>query len=121
MEDTAKNNLVLDLARLLDEHNGLDTMVLDIGAQASWTDFFVITTATSATHMQGLLRYVREFLNSHSVEPLRRRKQVSDDTWLLIDCGDFVIHIMLKETREFYELERLWFGGTVLYHSSKSS
>ncbi len=121
MEDTARNNLVIDLAKLLDLHNGGDTTVLDIRGQSSWTDYFIITTATSSAHMQGLYRIIKGFLSEHDVEPLRRRKHVSDDNWLLVDCGDFVVHVMTEKTRSFYELERLWFEGLELYHSSKSS
>ena len=121
MEDTAKSELVIDLAKLLDEHNGADTVVLDIRNQSSWTDYFVITTATSAAHMQGLSRNILEFLKERSVTPRRRRKRIVDDSWLLIDCGDFVIHVMSEDARAFYELERLWFGGDAVFHSSKSS
>ena len=121
MEDTVRNRIVTDLAEVLDEHNGSETVVLDIRGQSSWTDYFVITTATSATHMQGLYRYIMAFLDDRKVEPRRKRKHVTDDSWLLIDCGDFVIHVMTQETRDFYELERLWFEGVELYHSSKSS
>ena len=121
MVDTAKSDLVVELARMLEEHNGIDTVVLDIHEHSSWTDFFVISTARSATHMQGLFRFVRRFLSDHKIEPLRRHKRVSDDGWLLVDCGNFVIHLMSEEVRAFYELERLWFSGVVLFHSSKSS
>ena len=121
MEDTVKSELAIDVAKLLHEHNGSETIVLDIRTQSSWTDFFVITTATSVTHMQGLSRYIREFLKDRSITPRRSRKNIADDSWLLVDCGDFVIHVMSEEARAFYELERLWFGGEVLYHSSKSS
>ncbi len=121
MVDTAKNKLVLDLAELLESHRGQDTIVLDIHEHNSWTDYFVITTATSGTHLKGLLKYVRKFLSEHEVKPFRGRKNVTEDGWALIDCGDFVVHIMSKEMRDFYELERLWFNGIVLYRSLKSS
>ncbi len=121
MEDTVRSRLVTDLAELLDERNGGDTLVLDIRGQSTWTDYFVITTATSVTHMQGLYRNIRRFLEERNVEPRRKRKRITDDSWLLVDCGDFVIHVMTDETRAFYELERLWFEGVELYHSSKSS
>ena len=121
MADIAKNNIVLDLAKLLEDHNGENTVVLDIHEQSSWTDYFVIATVTSQTHMRGIVRFVNSFLDDHSIEPLRRRKRVDEEGWTLIDCGAFVVHLMTKENREFYELERLWYAGKKLYHSSKSS
>ena len=89
--------------------------------QSSWTDYFIIATVTSQTHMRGIVRYVNGFLHEHSIEPLRRRKRVDEEGWILIDCGDFVVHLMTQENRDFYELERLWYSGKKLYHSSKSS
>ena len=121
MEDTAKNSIVVSLAELLDTHNGVDTVVLDIHEQSSWTDFFVITTVSSQAHMRGIARYVNGFLKDRSIVPFNRHKRVGEDGWTLIDCGDFVIHLMNEETREFYDLERLWYGGKQIYHSSKSS
>ena len=121
MEDTAKNNLVLTLAELLDEHNGVDTVVLDIREQSIWTDYFIITTVNSQAHMRGIARYVNDFLQEHSIVPFHRHKHISEDGWNLIDCGDFVVHLMNKEIRDFYDLERLWYSGQAVYHSSKSS
>ena len=121
MEDTAKNSTVLAIAELLDEHNGEETVVIDIHEQSSWTDYFVIATVSSQAHMRGIVRYVNGYLSDHAIEPLHRRKHVSEDGWTLIDCGEFVIHLMSRETREFYDLERLWYAGKKVYHSSKSS
>ena len=121
MEDSAKSRIVTELALMIESHNGGDTTVLDIRNQSSWTDYFVITTATSGIHMQGLYRNILSFLSEHDLKPLRRRKQISDDQWLLVDCGDFVIHVMSEKSRQFYELERLWYGGSIVDYSSKSS
>lgn len=72
MADTARNNLVLRLAELLEEHNGANTVVLDIHEQSSWTDYFIITTVSSQAHMRGVARYVNSFLKEYgiSVKPL---------------------------------------------------
>ena len=122
MEDTAKSRNVLELAELLDSHRGEETIVLDISGQSSWTDFFVISTISSHAHMKGMLRFIRDFLAEHRIEPFHRRKHLRDEEgWTIVDCGSFIIHLMTGELREFYELEQLWFEGTVLYHSSKSS
>ncbi len=120
-EDTARNNLVLTLAKLLEEHNGIDTVVLDIHEQSSWTDYFIISTVNSQAHMRGIIRDVSGFLKERSIVPLNMHKNRNEDSWMLIDCGDFIIHLMSEETRSFYDLERLWHSGKSLYHSSKSS
>jgi len=121
MVDIAKSKQVITLAELLDEHNGKDTVVLDIREQSSWTDYFVISTVNSQAQMRGIVRYLLEFLKENSIVPSNRHKHLSEDGWVLIDCGDFVIHLMNEETRAFYDLEKLWYKGQPLYHSSKSS
>lgn len=121
MADTVKSKQVIALAELVDEHNGTNTVVLDIREQSSWTDYFVISTVNSQAHMRGIVRHLREFLKENSIVPSNRHKHLSEDGWVLIDCGDFVIHLMNEDIRAFYDLERLWYKGQPLYHSSKSS
>lgn len=112
---------VLELARLLDEHKGEDTVALDLRKLSSWTDYFVITTVRSAAHLGGLVRALLEYLDGQGIEPLSGHRRLADDGWTLVDCGDFAVHIMNRDTREFYSLERLYFAAEELYHSSKSS
>ncbi len=124
MVDTAsKKETVLKIVEVLAEHKGNDILGLSIGDHCSWTDYFIIVTATSTAHLKSLHKYVRQFLRKHGIEPLSRQKVIEDDTWILIDCGCFVVHIMDKEKRLFYELEKLWYMGEVIYpsKSSKSS
>lgn len=118
MEESVKSN-VLAIARLLDEHKGEDTVVLNL--VSSWTDFFIITTVRSQVHLKGLVRRLTDFLSANHIEALNRHKKVGESGWVLIDCGDFVVHLMEKELRSFYELEKLWFNSSLIYQSSKSS
>ncbi len=112
----------LGAARLIDEHKGEDTVVLGIGGVSSFADYFVISTARSSTHLAGLHRELEAFLRSLGIRPRGGgRKSGGDSGWLLLDCGDFVIHLMEKEQREFYDLERLWFKAERLSYWSKSS
>lgn len=101
-------------AGMLAEHNGGDTVVLDLRKLSTWTDFFVITSATSSTHLKGLARQVEEFLGPLGIAPLRRPRLAEDEQWCLLDFGDFVVHIMAAEARAFYELEKLWFEAEVV-------
>ena len=120
MEDTVKNN-VLDIARLLENHRAEQVRALYIGEMSDWTDYFIITTVRSAAHLKGLLRLLNEFFIQKSITPFRSAKTHSRETgWVLIDCGRFVIHLMDREHREFYELEKLWFNNELIY-SSRSS
>lgn len=96
-------------AAALAEHNGGETVVLDLRRLSAWTDFFVIASATSSTHLRALSRHAEERLGQLGYAPLRRPRLSEDETWCLLDCGDIVVHVMTAEARAFYEIERLWF------------
>jgi ribosome-associated protein len=100
------------LAQILADHNGAEVVVLDVAAQAGWTDRFVIATATSSAHLRGLARFVDEGLAALGLARLNRSAFSDDDEWLLIDLGSIVVHVMTERARSFYELEKLWFQST---------
>ena len=107
--ETSTPQLPMALAELLRDHKGGDVLVLDLQKMGTWTDFFVITTATSDTHLDGLERHVKEFCSERGIEILRRsRKPDGEDEWRIIDLGPIVIHLMSRRAREFYDLERLY-------------
>jgi ribosome-associated protein len=99
---------VVCLSKLLQEHKGQDVATLDLREINNWTDFFIIATATSKTHIDGLERHIKEFCREKKIEILGSSRKDSDDEWRLIDLGLIIIHLMTKEVREFYELEKLW-------------
>jgi len=107
-ETDAVSGVVGGIAALLREHNGQDVAVLDLRGSSSWTDFFIIATVTSNTHMDGLEKYVKEYCRESNVEILGSSRKSADDEWRLIDLGSIIIHLMNRRAREFYELERLW-------------
>ncbi|HAX17013.1 MAG TPA: ribosome silencing factor [Actinobacteria bacterium] len=122
MEDTAnRNGIVLKIAEFINEMNGIDTIALDLTGHNGWTDYFIITTVTSSAHLRGIYRKLQDQFKLLGINPLRRHKKIDNDSWVLIDCGDFIIHLMDREHREFYELEKLWFNSSIIYQTSKSS
>jgi ribosome-associated protein len=101
----------LALGALLSDHRALDVAVLDLRGCNSWTDFFVIATVTSLSHLEGLERHIKEFCRAQDLEILRRSPrpaQAVEDDWRLTDLGNVVVHLMSDRARNFYELERLW-------------
>lgn len=121
MEDTALNKDRTDscaVARLIAEHNGVNTVVLDLTGQSGFADFFVIATATSFAHLHGLARQVDEWGDANGLERLNRQRSFpGDDEWILMDFGNIVVHLMTEQARSFYDLEKLWFAGTVIFPS----
>ena len=116
MDDIVKNNLV-SIGRLLEEHSCENTLVLDISGHNSWTEGFIIATVTSQGHLRGVVRHIREALDERNIPIYHGSKNIEEEGWTLVDCGDFIIHLMNRETRDFYELEKLWHFGTVLDYS----
>ncbi|MCL2791916.1 MAG: ribosome silencing factor [Spirochaetaceae bacterium] len=116
MEDMLdKKNKVIKVAEFIDELKGINTVALDLTSYNGWTDYFIITTVSSATHLKGMYNNIQDILNKLSIEPFFRHKKIDNENWVLIDCGYFVIHLMDKEHREFYDLEKLWFKGEVIF------
>jgi len=114
MEGTANSrDAAFVLARTLAEHKGIDVLVLDLAAQASWTDFFVIATASSGTHLRSLARFADEAAAASGLSRLNRASVAEDEEWALEDFGSVVVHVMNERARAFYELEKLWFQAKV--------
>jgi ribosome-associated protein len=106
MEDTLQ--VIDDLSGLLNEHKGQDVTVLDLRQINNWTDFFIIATVTSRTHMDGLEKHIQYFCGEKDIEIIGKSQKNTEDEWRLIDLGWAVIHLMNQNARDFYELERLW-------------
>jgi len=122
MVDTVKTkDITVEIGKLIDDHKGTNTVVIDVSEQSSWTNYFVISTVNSIGHLKGLVKHIKNFLRVRDVNILHRHRRLAEDGWELIDCGFMVIHLMSEEKREFYDLERLWFNGEILYQSSMSS
>ena len=113
----------VELGKLLDDHHGADVVVMDMRSIGFWTDFFVIATVTSNTHLMGLQRHVKDFAGERGLEILRRsRKPESDgelrsEEWCILDLGSIVIHLMSAKARSFFELERLWSAASLVFQS----
>lgn len=71
------------------------------------TDVFLIASGTSRRHVQTLAEEVEMSLRPLGRRPLRR-EGMADATWVLLDYGDVVVHLFDRDTREYYDLERLW-------------
>ena len=71
------------------------------------SNYFVICTATSTTHIKALSDEIEKVLEENG-EAAHRKEGYRSGGWVLLDYGCVVVHIFLKDMREFYSLERLW-------------
>ena len=84
------------------------------------TDVFVIGTGTSNRHVRSLADDVELRLRDMDERPLRREGE-DYGKWVLLDYGDLVIHLFDAETRDFYDLERLWGDAPRIDHAGLSA
>ena len=89
------------------EKKALDLVALDLREVASFTDFFLIASATNTRQVQAISDAVEEQLKKQGTRPLRIEGYKTAE-WVLLDYGDFIFHVFEEKARRFYDLERLW-------------
>lgn len=89
------------------EKKAIDPTVLDLRGIATFTDFFLIFTGANRRQAQAISDEIVEQLKRHG-SPASRVEGYQNAEWILIDYGDFVVHIFDDKARRFYDLERLW-------------
>ncbi len=89
------------------EKKAINSVMLDLREIASFTDYFIIASGTNERQVQAISDEVVETLKKAG-EPVLRVEGYKTAEWILLDCGDFVVHIFGEKSRAFYDLERLW-------------
>ncbi len=89
------------------EKKAIEPTVLDLRGISSFTDFFVILTGANRRQVQAISDEVVEQLKRNG-SPAARVEGYQNAEWVLIDYGDFVVHVFDDKARRFYDLERLW-------------
>lgn len=82
-------------------------MVLELKDLTILTDYFVICSGESTTQVRAITEYIEENLSKLGLRPLSV-EGLSYSHWVLMDYGDVIVHIFEEETRNYYELEKLW-------------
>lgn len=96
------------IAELTWDLKGLNTVVVDLRGRVSYTDFVIVTTASSDRQMSALARHIEGKLKEETGVVPYGREGVDSGKWALIDFGDAILHIFNGPTREDYDLERMW-------------
>lgn len=90
------------------EKKAFDLIALDLREIASFTEFFIIASGANQRQVQAIADEIEEQLKKQfSARPVRT-EGYSAAEWVLMDYGDFIVHIFEQKAREFYDLERLW-------------
>jgi ribosome-associated protein len=101
------------IARLCDEFKAVDIVVLDLKAVTDMTDFFVIASGTSDTHVRAVAERVMESTKKEGM-PVHHVEGLQQGRWVLLDYVDVVVHVFHPALRSFYQLERLWSDASVV-------
>ncbi|HEX3145892.1 MAG TPA: ribosome silencing factor [Pyrinomonadaceae bacterium] len=89
------------------EKKALEPTVLDLRGISTFTDFFLIFTGANRRQVQAISDEIVEQLKRNGT-PAARVEGYQNAEWILIDYGDFVVHVFEEKARRFYDLERLW-------------
>ncbi len=95
------------IAFVLDEKKGRDISILKVLEETTITDYFVIATATSSTHLKALCDEVEYKLKEEDISAARV-EGYQGGGWILVDYGDVIVHIFDATSRDFFNLEKLW-------------
>ena len=105
--DTKEWIAVQDLRNALDKKFGQDIAVIDLRNVTTIADFFVIATGTSAPQLHALAETTEEIMKLHEI-PIRHIEGIRGGQWILLDFGSVIVHLFDNESRQFYNLERVW-------------
>lgn len=94
-------------ARAASDRKATDMVALDLREIASFTEFFLICTGANPRQVQAIADAAQEELRKRGKRPLHT-EGYSNAEWILVDYGDFIIHVFSAPSRRFYDLERLW-------------
>lgn len=93
-------------ARVCEQFKGQNIVVLDVAKITPLFDYFIITTASNQRQAHAIAEEIRVLMKQDHAH--RRNIEGKDSSWILGDYGDIVLHIFNEESRELYDLERLW-------------
>lgn len=103
-------DLAIQAVKLMDAKKALDINMIDIREVSTLGVYFVIATGTSNTHVKALADELEFRLKEEGAAPTHIEGYRSN-SWILLDYGEVIIHVFTRESREFYDLDRLWQDG----------
>jgi len=113
--------LALLAAKACDERKAVDIQLIHVEEVSSLADWFVIATGLSDVQVRAIATSLEEQLEQVGRLPLRR-EGLREGSWILLDYGELIVHILSPAARRYYDLEAFWAHGTrTLYVGSMSS
>lgn len=113
MTDNFSKNVAEIVIEAMEEKKSENIVILDIATVSSIADYFIIASGNSKAQIQAICDEIDLKLSAENVF----RKQMEgyeNASWVLMDYGDVIIHVFDKQSREYYDLERIWRDGKKL-------
>lgn len=104
---SAENPMLNKLLKALEDIQAIDIKVIDVRKQTTITDYMIIASGRASRHVKAIAQKVMEDMKSAGLTSISSTGLEQGD-WALIDFGDFILHVMQPESRQFYNLEGLW-------------
>ena len=98
--------MIKNIVRILDDKKAEDIKAIEIRELTIVADCFVIASGTSSTHIKALAGEVEDVMEKMGVKPNHIEGRATG--WIVLDYDTVIVHIFQKESREYYNLERLW-------------
>ncbi len=98
------------IAKTLSDKKADDIDIIEIGDLTILTDYFVIASASNTNHVRALADEVEYICKQEGMIP-DRIEGYQTSNWIVIDYGDVIVHLFYRQTREFYNLDKLWSDG----------
>lgn len=108
-EEKAKE-IALKVAKILDEKKAKNIKILYVNKQTIIADYFVIANGSSRTQVNSLADEVEYKLGLEGIDPTKVEGR-GQGTWVLLDYDSVLVHVFNPQSREFYNLEKLWADG----------
>ncbi|MCT4704664.1 ribosome silencing factor [Enterobacteriaceae bacterium H11S18] len=104
MQGKALQDFIVDK---IDDLKGQDIIKIDVQGKSSITDCMIVCTGTSNRHVMSIAEHVVESSRKEGIDALSVKGITATD-WIVVDLGEVIVHVMQEESRQLYELEKLW-------------
>ncbi len=100
--------MALTAAAAADDRKGGEITLLDVTQVSTLADYFLIVTGYSTTQVRAIARVIQEEIADQWQRDPLRVEGMQASSWILVDYADLIVHVMLKDEREYYDLETFW-------------
>jgi ribosome-associated protein len=107
-DDDNSYRLAMTIAEAADERKGEDILLLQVGEVTVLADYFVMVTGFSKVQVRAIARSIADKVEETLNRKPLRSEGMADGSWVLQDYGDVIVHILMPQERERYDLEAFW-------------